>query len=741
MTVGDLPARDDRYAISQDEMDWLRIPFWESLFSQSNGLLGIRGSFEEPMPGTRSRNLTFMAGLYDTSPGGLPELPALPDALSTRIVLAGQPFDLRTGHVRSFSRWLDMKRGLLCRDVTWQDPAGRTTRLTFQRFVSLARRNVLAVRVCIMPLDWSGPLEVEMGIRPAAVPAGVKRSHWQASKLKSPAKGPATLETRTRQTRRPLAVAAVYTATVGTGVIRGKALAAREFTGQSFAFDATANQTYTFDRFVAYVAGKTGAATPIRRARQLALNACGNGWDGELERHAAACTALWDNMDIEIDGPIDDQRAIRFNLFQLATLCPRPGEMASIGPKGLSGTHYSGHIFWDTEIYMLPFFALTNPEGARALLDYRYETIDGARRKAKRNGYRGAQYAWESADTGDEACPAGWTDLATGRRHRIWCGEIQDHITADVPFAIDLYVRAAGDGAFLWDRGAEIIFETARFWASRVTRNREGKFEIRDAMGPDEFHVHVDNDAFTNYMARWNLLAAADLWEHPGFPARKRKRLADRLRLKAEEVAAWRDIGGNMVLLYDEKTGLIEQHAGFFSRPEVSQAILRIVRDRSITEVIGAEMVVAGQVLKQAEVVLLQALLEDQFTRESRQANFDYYEPRTSHESSLSVSAHAWAAARLNRSEQAYDFFRRAVYLDLNDLAGNTADGLHTANMGGVWLTVALGFAGLDFKGDTLTAAPALPGNWLRLGLSVTFRGRRYRIECENGRATVRVRQ
>ncbi|HPD28546.1 MAG TPA: hypothetical protein PLL20_01015 [Phycisphaerae bacterium] len=740
MTIGDFPPRDDRYTILQGEMDWLRIPVWESLFSQSNGLLGIRGSFEEPMIGTRSRNLTLMAGLYDTLPDGLPELPPLPDALTTHIVLCDQPFDLRRGHIRSFSRWLDMKRGLLCREVTWQDAAGHTTRLTFQRFVSLANRNILAVRIRIVPVDWSGPVELKTGIRHSEPAAFGKVSHWDPPKLTSSAHGLATLETRTSQSRRPLAVAGAYVAVDQQNPIPGEASSDPCTAGQSYILDVSEDAVYCFDRFVAFMAGSPDAESPAKAARNAALSAAKSGWNEQLEDHIVACAELWDQMDVEIDGPVEDQQAIRFNLFQLATLCPPPGEIAGIAPKGLGGTHYGGHVFWDTEIYMLPFFALTNPQGAKTLLTYRRATLDGARRKARSNNYRGAQYAWESADTGDETCPASWTDPTTGEKHRIWCGDIQDHISADVSFAIDQYVRVSGDEDFLWEHGAEVMFETARFWASRVTRNAAGRFEIRDAMGPDEFHIHVDNDAFTNYMARWNLQAAADLWDNAAFPKSKRRDLAAQLGLDSDEVATWRDIAKNIVLLCDEQTGLINQHAGFFDRPEVSPDILRITRSTSITEIIGAGMAIESQVLKQAEVVLLQTLLEDQFSRESREANYRYYEPRTSHDSSLSVSAHAWAAASLDHIEEAYSYFRRAAYLDLNDLAGNTAEGLHTANMGGVWLTVAMGFAGLNLRGESPTATPALPANWRHLKMNISFRGKRFRVECSSDRGAVEPR-
>jgi kojibiose phosphorylase len=388
-------------------------------------------------------------------------------------------------------------------------------------------------------------------------------------------------------------------------------------------------------------------------------------------------------------------------------------------------------------VYMLPFFSWTNPAGARTLLMYRYDTIEGARRKAKANGHRGAQYAWESADTGEETCPQWLRDPATGRPIRIWCGDLQDHISADVPYAIDQYVRITGDKAFLWEQGAEIFFETARFWSSRVTRTRDGSYEIRDSLGPDEFHVHVDDDAFTNYLAQWNLEAAANLCDDAEFPKDKKNEIFDRIDLQPEEPEGWREIARNLVLLEDEQIGLIQQHNGFFERPEVSRDIMSLPRRVPITDIIGAGMAIESQVLKQAEVVIMQTMLEGRFSRESREVNFDYYEPRTSHDSSLSVSAHAWAAARLDRIDQACAYLRRALYLDLNDLAGNTADGLHTANMGGVWLTIALGLAGLELKEGAPIATPQLPAGWKGMRLRVAHGGRKYVIDCRPNQATV----
>lgn len=737
MNTIEVPENDDLFCIIQNEMDWFRIPFWESIFSLSNGLLGVRGSFAEPMRDTRSISMTFMAGLYNTLPNGLPELPVLPDWLTTRITLGGSHFDLRRGRTLSFKRWLDMKRGLLCREITWQDLQGRTTRLRFVRFVSLTDRELGASRLEITAVDWSGPVDVITTIGEMSIPAGAKGSHWRKPSTRASVTGPAVWWSRTRQTKRPVAVASMTEAQCDETDISNDALDDDLTASRVHLCEVNTGDTLTIDQFTVFVAGDESEKAPTQQARASVLSFCEQGFDNQLERHVVAMRTLWEYIDVEVDGPEADQRAIRYNLFQLATLCPRRGDFASIGPKGLSGTAYLGHIFWDTEIYMIPFFNMTNPGGARTLLQYRYDTLDGARRKAQELGNRGAQYAWESADTGDETCPRWLKDPNTGEPVRIWCGDLQDHITADVPFAIDQYVRITGDEAFLWNAGAEIFFETARFWASRVTRNKQGQYEILDGMGPDEFHIHVDNDAFTNYLAHWNLTAAADLYDNPAFPRDQREVVIARIKLRPDEVVQWREVADGLVLAEDKETGLIEQHTGFFDRPDVSPDIMALDRRGAITDLIGPGIVIEGQVLKQAEVVILQALFEDQFDKKSREVNFDYYAPRTSHDSSLSVSAHAWAAARIGRTEQAYDYFRRALHLDLDDSCGNTADGLHTANMGGVWLALVYGFAGLNLDGDQPTAAPQLPTAWKRLTFNIIHRNQRYSIDCMQDNATI----
>ncbi len=730
MRLWEIPGKDDRFAVVQDAMDWHRIGYWETIFSLTNGRIGARGSFDERMPGLPGRRMSFMAGLYDTARGGLPELPLLPEWLLKDITLGESPLDLRLGSIVSFTRWLDLRRGLLLREMVWRDRGGRATRVRFLRCLHLARRELALVRMEITPLDTSYEVTCAVGLEPPPWP-GERDPHWQAPHLKSATPNQGEMWLRTRQSKRPLAVCGHTTAGLEGLPVEAFPLSDSRRVGSQFIVPLETNQTLTIDRVTSFVAGESGAKPPTSKARRSLKSAVEIGFEDLLSEHVNACKELWDRYDIEIDGPAREQQAIRYNLFQLATLCPPEGDVASIGPKGLSGTHYLGHIFWDTEIYMVPMFALGDPAGARTLLDYRYHTLDGARAKAKANGYRGAQYAWESADTGEEACPKTLPHPITGEPVRIWCGDLQDHISADVVYAVNTYAEATGDWDYVWSRGAEMAFETARFWMDRVTPNAAGGFDIRDALGPDEFHIHVDNDMFNNMLARWALRRAVMWYGDARFPEEKKQALIDRLELKSNEPAHWRDVAEMLTILHDPETGFMEQHEGFLARPEIAPELFDLERRGPLSHIIGPDVCVEGQALKQAEVVCLLHLMPEEFDRRSMDVNFDYYAPRTTHDSSLSVSSHSLAAAFMERIDTAYEYLQRSIFLDLDDLAGNTDAGLHTANMGGMWQAIVFGLAGLTIDGNTPRVRPRLPSAWKNISFRIRHRGQCYLVTCD----------
>jgi kojibiose phosphorylase len=468
----------------------------------------------------------------------------------------------------------------------------------------------------------------------------------------------------------------------------------------------------------------------VERA-QAAL--AGRDYDTLKAEHRVGWLEMWRETDVVIDGDDEAQLAIRFSLFQLQVAAPRHDDRVSIGAKTLSGLGYRGHVFWDTEIFALPFFIFTQPAIARNMLMYRYHTLPGARRKAAGNGFSGAQYAWESAATGDEVTPT-WVPDFTGKGLvRIWTGDIEIHITADVAYAIIQYWRVTGDDDFMRDYGAEMILDTARFWGDRAELEEDAygrRYALRDVIGPDEYHDHVDNNIFTNRMAQWHLETAMRLlrWLEETYPE-KAAELKERLDLNPARLGQWQDVAANLILHYDRTTGLMEQFDNFFQLKEVNWPAYAD-RTLSMQVILGIEGANEHQVLKQADAILLLCLLREEYDERTWQANWDYYNPRTDHSygSSLSPAMHAWAAAEMDRPEEAYNHFMLAARADLKDIRGNAGDGIHAASAGGLWQAAVFGFAGLRLTANGFKVEPLLPGNWRRLAFPIRYHGQRYYV-------------
>ena len=389
----------------------------------------------------------------------------------------------------------------------------------------------------------------------------------------------------------------------------------------------------------------------------------------------------------------------------------------------------------------------TFPMLARNMLMYRYHSLPGARRKAAGNGYPGAQFPWESAETGDEVTPTWVPHFSDPKKLvRIWTGDIQIHITADIAYAIMQYWRVTGDDAFLRDYGAEMILDGACFWGGRAEpeeRDGQRRYAIRDVIGPDEYHEHVDNNSFTNYMCRWQLQTALGVYDwlrqrHPAVAAD----LSDRLRLSAETFDRWRDVIERITLLYDPDTGLFDQFEGFFDRERVDPEVFRTA-DRSLQVIFGIEGANERQVLKQADVIMLLCLFRDEFDHRVWQTNWDTYMPITDHRygSSLGPSFHAWAACEMGLPDEAYSHFMLAARADLRNPRGNAGDGIHAASTGGVWQAAVFGFAGLRPTANGWTLRPQLPRHWRRLSFTYRTKGQPVQVDIrqdEGGEVSVR---
>ena len=498
----------------------------------------------------------------------------------------------------------------------------------------------------------------------------------------------------------------------------------------SWTWKSRPGQVARFERLVAVTRSDSRAIDPGSGAREKLSVVRRLGWRGVVAEHEASWISRWDLSDVEVAGDAAAQQALRFAVYHLNSAADPSDDRVSIAARALTGDDYRGHVFWDTEIFLLPFYVLTWPEAARALLMYRFHTLDAARAKAASMGWRGALYAWESADNGAEATPP--QVIAPDRRVvDVHCGDHELHISADVAYAVWQYWQATGDDGFLLDAGAEILLETGRFWSSRAQPEADGRCHIRDVIGPDEYHEHVDDNAFTNVMARWNIRRALDVAAliRDRWPERW-ARLSSRLGLEDSEFKLWSDVAETIATGLDGRTGLFEQFSGFSALEEIDLAAYA-GRSVPMDVVLGRERTQRSQVIKQADVVALLALLPDEFPGDMAAANFDYYNVRCGHGSSLSRAMYGLAAARLGYSDVALNYFRQTAAIDLADSHVAIDGGIHIGALGGVWLTAVFGFAGLSVQDDGITIVPQLPKRWNSLSFGIQWRGRQLKIRID----------
>nr|MBI2905846.1 glycoside hydrolase family 65 protein [Chloroflexota bacterium] len=713
------PSPADTWRITESAFAPTRQHTGESLFTLSNGHLGTRGAFEEGYPGDWPA--TFIHGIYDDALIGCTELANAPNWLPFDLLVEGERFCLDHGEVLSYRRELDMFHGLLTRTVRWRSPAGRTVDIAIERFASLADPHLCAIRYEVTPLDFDGAIEWRAGLNGHV--GNRDTLHWDILGH-GERHGIVWLHSRTRGTGIELGQAARLTV-APAGESERFCLDCNGYPQAVGRVRARRGQPISAEKIVSVFSLRESPEARITAIEKL--QGLGVGYDNLRAAHAGEWEKYWRVSDVVIEGDDEAQQAVRFGLFHLLAAAPRHDEWVSIGPKALSGFAYRGHVFWDTEIFMLPFFTLTQPELARNLLMYRYHTLPGARRKAAANGFEGAQYAWESADTGDEVTPA-WVPRRNQREPvRIWTGDLELHISSDVAYAVWQYWQATGDEVLLANYGAEIILDTAVFWGSRAEWNADkGRYEIKDVVGPDEYHDRVNNNAFTNHLVRWHLETAQAVWRwlEQNHPARA-DALAAQLKLQTQTFARWADVATRLSAPVDPVTSLIEQFDGYFERRDVNLAE-HLPRTASMQVLLGIEGVNQTQILKQPDALMLFFMLRDRYDARTLRANWDYYAPRTDHAygSSLGPAVHSLLACEIGEPEVAYEHFRRAAQADLDDGRGNTADGIHAASIGGLWQAVVFGFGGLRLAREGWTATPRPPAHWQRLAFRFYYRGK-----------------
>ncbi|WP_370693935.1 glycosyl hydrolase family 65 protein [Methylobacterium sp. NEAU K] len=719
------PTADPAWLLRETGYELLRESTFETRFAISNGFLGVRGGLATHLGACRAvPPRTYVAGLFDTPTpdSAVPELVPAADWLEVRILLPDGPL-MRHPDRASRGLTLDLKRGVLLAESRQTSNAPLDVRVRSLRLVSLDAR---AVGMQMIELD------IETGVSDLTLEATFGPTDFELA----PERAELDLRAwRTWRSARSLAIAAAAALQVD-GMERQPT--ERGDLTWSWTWTASPGQVVSFQRIVAVTRHHSLDVHSGSRARKELAAARALGWRGLIARHEAAWAERWRSSDVRIEGDTAAQAALRFAAYHLNGAVNPADPHVSVAARALTGDDYRGHVFWDTEIFLLPFYSLTWPEAARALLMYRFRTLPAARAKAAAMGWRGALYAWESADTGAEVTP----EQTVGPDRKILdilCGSQEQHISADVAYGVWQYWQATEDEAFLREAGAEIILETARFWASRAALEPDGLRHIRTVIGPDEYHEGVDDNAYTNGMARWTIARGLEV------AALLQERwpetwacLSQRLGLDGPELGQWQEAGRTIATGFDPVTGLFEQFGGFSTLEDVD---LKAYAGRSVPMdvVLGRERTQRTQVIKQADVVALLVLLPETFPDGTGVTNFDHYEPRCGHGSSLSRAMHGLAAARLGRAETALRYFHQSAAIDLADTHVAIGGGIHIAALGGLWLTAIFGFAGLSLRPDGVAFDPHLPAAWRSLEFRVQWRGRQLSVTLDQATQGLRV--
>lgn len=711
----------------------------EAIFCQGNGYIGLRSALEEEYVG-ETRNL-FVTGTFNKfDENEVTELPNMPDMTKIVLMIDGKRFCMTDGILHDYHRVLNLKNGEVIRTVLWESPEGKKVSFEFKHMTSMDNEHVMVSKVTIRP-EADIDLKVISGIDGRVSNSGSQ--HFAEGKRRIYDYKYLEMISETTQSKVTAALHCAHKFTVNGHTAKPSLLPiiARREIKLSAEIQVKAGEAFCVEKFstvhttrdLAYRnAGSAEALEALKNdSKQMIMKIYESDYETLLEESTAVWQKIWEREDILIDSenPID-QLAMRFAIYHLNIMVKKDDNRVGIGAKAMSGEGYKGHSFWDTEVFILPYYMMTQPNTAKMLLEYRYNTLDGARRKAKENGYEGAMYPWESAwiDDGEVTPLWGEADVVTGETLPILTGLIEQHISADVSFAVWQYYNATQDEDFMNRCGYEIIMDTARFWASRLEWNEAlERYEINDVIGPDEYSEHVNNNAYTNYLAAYNMKLAVTLMDCLASGSETQKAVFERLNQALDLERTKNLIQERLPKVYlpkpDEMTGIVPQFDGYFDLKEID---LKKYKESTVVGTIykdyNMEQISAMQVLKQSDLVVLMYLLDDLFDGETKKKNYFYYETRTLHDSSLSKSTHSVLANDLGLHDEAYAFFKGASTVDLGEEMRSSNAGIHSASMGGVWQSTVLGFGGVRIVDGKLRIAPSLPKQWKKLEFNIVWR-------------------
>lgn len=756
------PIHPSKRIYPHDPWRWVETQFYpdclaqmETLFSTANGYLGMRGVCEEGDP--VAQNGTFINGFYESYKIQYAEeafgyaktgqtIANVADSKIIKLYVDDELFYLPTAKLLKFERALNMKTGTLDREIIWETPAGKRVLIRSQRLVSFVHRHVAAINYEVTLLQGDAPIIISSEVRYEPESSEGSDDPRLGKKFTERVLLPQHHEELEQRL-----ILSHKTRNSGMTIACG---VDHQFESDC-EFDYTHECSEDLGKVVFSVEGKEGATIRLTkfmtyhhsercdgeelhdRARRTLDRTMKHGFNALLNSQHEFLDDFWYRSDIQIDGePESDdetperfQQSLRFNLFHILQASAR-SEGAGIPSKGLTSQAYDGHYFWDSEIYVMPFLTYTAPSIAHNLLMFRYGMLDKARQRAKEVSQKGALFPWRTIN-GEEASAY------------YAAGTAQYHIDADVMYALKKYMKVTQDQDFLCDAGAEMLVETARMWFSLgfFSKRSDNQFCIHGVTGPDEYNTVVDNNTYTNLMARENLWYAAKIVrqlheEHPD----RFESLASKTRLELSEAEDWQQAADHMYFAFDDKLGVHLQHDGFleqepwdFENTPADQYPLLLHFHPLV--------IYRHQVIKQADIVLAMFLLSHEFSRKQKQRNFEYYDPLTTGDSSLSACIQAIVAAEIGKMDQAIDYAKYATLMDLADVAGNVKDGCHIASMGGTWMIMIYGFAGLRDSDGGFAFQPRLPKTLKRMKFALIVQGQRLEIEMTHDKATYLLKE
>ena len=711
----------------------------EAIFALGNGYIGLRSANEERYLNEK-RDL-FISGTFNkANKNEVTELPNVADVTEIEILINGKHLMLNASNNKEYVKYLNLKTGELNRTFVYLDEEGNEYSLKFNRFVAQDRLHVIVNRVEITPLSKTANIRFISGINGQVTNTGSQ--HFNEGEKRVYEYKYIQMLQETSESCITFIQNSAHNIYINGDKIEEKpelSIDRRKVT-ISNNYDLTQGQTLVIEKFsnIYTTRDTTSENLTIEQIRDASLDEIKEisnmSYEILFNSNKEVWSSYWNDQNIVIEGNDYDQLAIRFAQYHLKVMTPSHDNRCGIAAKGLSGEGYKGHSFWDTEIFILPFYTYSKPEIARKLLEYRYLSIGGARKKAKDNGYEGAMYPWESAWLEDgEVTPVwGAVDIVTGKSTKIWSGFIEQHITSDITFAIWQYYMVTNDEDFMEKYGYEIMFDTAIFWTSRLEWDEiKQRYHINEVIGPDEYKEHVDNDAFTNWLAYWTIETAINYYN-------KLKESDSEVIRKLESKLSLQNAMENWttklpkIYLPEPRDldNVIPQNDTFLSLEDIDltkyknqEHIGSMFKDYNLDQVNKI------QVVKQADVVMLLYLLEHKFSKEVKKANYDYYEKRTLHDSSLSLSTHSILASDIDEKDLAYKLFQEATKIDLGENMKTSDHGIHAASLGGLWQIVVNGFGGVRMVGGNLRINPKLPENWSRLSFSFMWKGNKLDIE------------